>query len=186
MGAKMSSFGSDKPAPWPPAKQPDERLATFAGGCFWSVELAFQRLPGVVATCVGYAQGSTPNPTYEQVCSGRTGHTEAVQLIYRPAEVSFDELCTAFLNKIDPKQKGGQGNDMGSQYRTGIYWHDDEQQKVAQARLAAIPGCAVEAEPVREFWPAEEYHQQYLEKGGRFGRKQCAAKGCNDPIRCYG
>ena len=316
----------------------DEQLATFAGGCFWSVELAFQvgglrgwrrggvcscsdrvgrpkpapltampatpprlppevqRTPGVVSTAVGYAQGITENPTYEQVscrrrcrfvccipqllprcflcgaarpatiiiaalpdtlllpghhhtlahrltsprlppqvCSGRTGHTEAVQLTYRPAEVSFDDLTTVFLKKIDPRQvgavslrvaqfltqqaaaqadtkpgtgqphplavlptrrpvpallslpqKNGQGGDIGSQYRTGIYWHTPEQQQVAQARLAAIPGCAVEAEPVKTFWPAETYHQQYLEKGGRNGRAQSAAKMCNDPIRCYG
>ena len=83
-------------------------------------------------------------------------------------------------------QKNGQGGDIGSQYRTGIYWHTPEQQQVAQARLAAIPGCAVEAEPFRIFWPAEQYHQQYLEKGGRNGRAQSAAKMCNDPIRCYG
>ncbi|PRW57568.1 peptide methionine sulfoxide reductase [Chlorella sorokiniana] len=185
--AEAMSHGDKKPAAWPPAnRQPDEQLATFAGGCFWSVELAFQRVPGVVATCSGYAQGHADQPTYEQVCSGRTGHTEAVQLTYKPAEVSFDQLCDAFLAKIDPKQKNGQGGDIGTQYRTGIYWHTDEQEEVAQRRLAAIPGCAVEAEPFRVFWPAEEYHQRYLEKGGRFGRGQCAAKGCNDPIRCYG
>ncbi|KAI7839817.1 hypothetical protein COHA_006438 [Chlorella ohadii] len=127
MGAAMS-HGSNKPAAWPPAnRQADEQLATFAGGCFWSVELAFQRVPGVVATCAGYAQGQVDQPTYEQVCSGRTGHTEAVQLTYKPSEVTFDQLCDTFLAKIDPKQKGG-----------------------------------------------------------RFGRGQCAAKGCNDPIRCYG
>ncbi|EFN55435.1 hypothetical protein CHLNCDRAFT_59670 [Chlorella variabilis] len=186
MGSTMST-GSSKPAQWPPAtRQPDEQLATFAGGCFWSVELAFQRVPGVVATAVGYSQGHVDHPTYEQVCSGRTGHTEAVQLTYRPSEVTYDQLCDAFFKKINPMQKNGQGNDHGSQYRTGIYWHNEEQQKVAQARVAAIPGCAVEAEAFKSFWPAEEYHQQYLEKGGRGGRGQCAAKGCTDPIRCYG
>lgn len=186
MGSGMST-GNSRMAQWPPAnKQPDEQLATFAGGCFWSVELAFQRVPGVVATAVGYAQGRTENPTYEQVCSGRTGHTEAVQLTYRPTEVSYDSLCNTLFSKIDPKQKNGQGMDIGSQYRTGIYWHNDDQSKVAQARIAAIPGCAVEAEPFKSFWPAEEYHQQYLDKGGRNGRGQCAAKGCKDPIRCYG
>lgn len=181
MGNKMSAANS-QPAKWPPANMgPDEQLATFAGGCFWSVELAFQRVPGVVATAVGYSQGQVENPTYQQVCSGRTGHTEAVQLAYRPSEVSYEQLCDAFFKKINPKQRNGQGNDHGSQYRTGIYWHNEDQRQVVQARVAAIPGCAVEAEPIKSFWPAEEYHQRYLEKGG-----QCASKGCNDSIRCYG
>jgi len=81
-------------------------VACLAGGCFWSVQLALDRVPGVTATCAGYAQGHTQNPTYEQTCSGTTGHTEAVQLVYKPAEVSFDDLCTVFLNKVDPRQVG--------------------------------------------------------------------------------
>ena len=133
-----------------------------------------QRVPGVVRTAVGYAQGQVSNPSYEQVCGGGTGHTEAVQLTYRPAEVTFDQLCDTFFKKINPTQRNGQGNDRGSQYRTGIYWHDEEQRAVAQARVAAIPNCAVEAEPFASFWAAEGYHQQVGGRGWQQGVCVCA------------
>lgn len=183
MGAAMSS--SSKPAAWPPANS-NYPLATFAGGCFWGLELTFQRQPGVVATCVGYTAGHKENPDYREVCSGSTGHTEAVQLTYDEQQVSYRELCDTFFNRIDPYALNRQGNDVGTQYRTGIYYHDDRQKQVAEEAKAEIPGCVVEVEPFTKFWPAEEYHQQYLEKGGRSGRPQSAAKGCKDSIRCYG
>lgn len=173
------------PAAWPPVgnRLP---LATFAGGCFWGVELAFQRQPGVVDSCVGYCAGHKADPTYEEVCSGRTGHTEAVQVTYNDKEVSYGELVDLLFSRIDPTALNRQGNDVGSQYRSGIYTHSSEQQSIAEQKKAAIPGCVTEVKPIDKFWPAEEYHQQYLSKGGRMGSAQSAAKGCKDRIRCYG
>ncbi|GAB4818138.1 hypothetical protein N2152v2_005184 [Parachlorella kessleri] len=175
----MGGKGGSQPATWPPSDlRPEHKLATFAGGCFWSVELAFQRVPGVVKTAVGYSGGHKANPSYEEVCRGTTGHTEAVQMVFDPKEVSYDRLVKVFFDKIDPLQKGGQGNDIGSQYRTAVFYHDQDQKQVAEAHKAAIPVCAVPALPVAEahkaaipgcvvdidpystFWPAEEYHQQ--------------------------
>lgn len=176
--------------------------ATFAGGCFWGLELVFQRIPGVVDTMVGYTGGDTRNPTYEDVCSGGTGHTEAVKLVYDPAVIDYKSLVMVLLDRIDPTSFHRQGADVGSQYRSGIFHHTDEQRKVANAvrddverKLKAgtysggdIIGSTwqVEIEPAGDFWLAEEYHQQYLAKGGRFGRKQSTAKQCRDPVRCYG
>lgn len=166
------------------------QLATFAAGCFWSVELAFQRVPGVTKTSVGYTQGSTKDPTYKEVCSGRTGHVEAVQVEYDPAQVTYKQLLDVFWKKHDPTQKNRQGNDVGSQYRSGIYYHTEEQKEEAIASLKAEEAklkkpIMTEILPAITYYLAEEYHQQYLEKGVG-GRKQSAAKMCNDPIRCYG
>lgn len=171
-------------------------LATFAGGCFWGIELAFQRVPGVLHTEVGYTQGHMKNPTYEQVCSGRTGHTEAVQLKFDPAMVSYDELLTVFWDRINPTQLNKQGNDVGTQYRSGIYYHTEEQKEEAFAsrdreqkkwtrptpsnEVQTLP-IVTEILPAAEWYKAEEYHQAYLEKGG-----QCARKGDTSSIRCYG
>ncbi|KAJ7198029.1 hypothetical protein O6H91_15G006900 [Diphasiastrum complanatum] len=165
--------------------------ATFAAGCFWSVELAYQRLPGVVKTTVGYTQGTTKNPTYREVCDGRSGHVEAVHVEYDADEVSYEKLLEAFWHKHDPTQVNQQGNDVGTQYRSGIYFHSPEQEKAAHESLKEEEKrlgkkIVTEVLPAKTFYPAEEYHQQYLEKGGRNGRKQSAAKDCNDPIRCYG
>ena len=102
--------------------------ACFAAGCFWGIELVFQRIPGVLNTSVGYTQGHVKNPTYRQVCSGTTGHTEAVEVTYDPGQIQFRELCQVFFEKIDPTTVNGQGNDMGTQYRTGIYYYNKEQQ----------------------------------------------------------
>lgn len=184
---------NDLPAPAPgvvPSK-PGHALAQFAGGCFWSVELAFQREPGVVRTAVGYTQGNVEKPRYEAVCSGLTGHTEAVLVEYNPAEVTYKRLVDVLFSKIDPTQKDGQGGDQGSQYRTGIYYHDDEQRAIALAAREELQkriGRTVHTEvlPAKQWYDAESYHQSYLAKGGRFGRAQSAAKGCTDPIRCYG
>ena len=177
--------GNTSMATWPPEGNTFP-LATFAAGCFWGVELRFQRVPGVQKTAVGYIQGKVDNPTYEKVCSGMTGHTEAVQMTYDPSVVSFAELCDVFYAGHNPRQKNGQGGDIGTQYRSGIYVHDEEQRRVAEEKKAGVEGAVTEIETAATFWPAEVYHQQYLEKGGRFGSGQSAAKGCTDKIRCYG
>ena len=160
--------------------------ACFAGGCFWGVELVFQRLPGVLNTSVGYTQGHVKNPTYRQVCSGTTGHTEAVEVTYDPNQIEFGELCQVFWEKINPTTKNGQGNDMGTQYRTGIYYYTKEQQEVAEEtkniqQKREIYPIATEIKAATEFYHAEANHQQYLEKGG-----QEATKGSTVSIRCYG
>lgn len=165
--------------------------ATFGAGCFWSVELAFQRVPGVLSTSVGYAQGRTENPTYQDVCRGDTGHNEVVQVVYDTEEVNFDTLLDAFWAKHDPTTPNRQGGDVGEQYRSGIYYYTEEQRAAAEASKARqnerLGGRVVtEIEQAGPFYEAEEYHQRYLEKGGRFGQAQSAAKGCTDPIRCYG
>eukprot|EP00005_Dracoamoeba_jomungandri_P005756 CAMPEP_0174253706 /NCGR_PEP_ID=MMETSP0439-20130205/3068_1 /TAXON_ID=0 /ORGANISM="Stereomyxa ramosa, Strain Chinc5" /LENGTH=166 /DNA_ID=CAMNT_0015334881 /DNA_START=105 /DNA_END=605 /DNA_ORIENTATION=- len=163
-----------------------KKLACFAAGCFWSVELAFQRVPGVLTTAVGYTGGNKDNPTYQQVCSGATGHAEAVQLEYNPEEVSYEELLGVFWKKHNPTQVDRQGNDMGTQYRSAIFYYDDEQKEEAEMsrdkeQEKYKQKIATQIVPASKFWPAETYHQQYLEKGG-----QCSAKGCTDTIRCYG
>ena len=112
--------------------------------------------------------------------------SKAVQVIYDEKVVSYDSLMDVFFAKHDPTTLNRQGGDVGTQYRSGIYTHSDAQSDAAKKRVASIAGAVTEVIPAGQFWPAESYHQQYLEKGGRFGRKQSAAKGCDDPIRCYG
>lgn len=173
------------------AKAVKLQTATFGLGCFWGPELAYQRVPGVVSTAVGYTNGSHPNPTYEDVCSGTTGHAEVVQVMYDPAAVPYSKLLDLFWERHDPTTPNRQGNDTGTQYRSGIYTHTAEQMAEAKASLAAanerLGGKVVtELAEVQNFHMAEPYHQQYLAKGGRNGRAQDASKGCNDPIRCYG
>eukprot|EP00752_Nemacystus_decipiens_P013846 g12293.t1 len=175
----------------PSKSEGGQDIATFAGGCFWGLELAFQRVPGVTDTSVGYTQGDVEKPTYGEVCSGSTGHTEAVQVYYNPSEVSFEELCGVFFGRIDPTQVNGQGGDRGTQYRTGIYPHTKEQEEVAQKVLDSIKSkynrpIATECKDATVYWPAELYHQQYLAKGGRNGMAQSAEKGATETIRCYG
>lgn len=168
------------------------KLATFAGGCFWGLELAYQRVPGVAYTAVGYTQGPEKEPTYNAVCAGATGHTEAVIVLYDPSECSYESLLDTFFGRVDPLTVNGQGNDRGRQYRTGVYYHSKEQEEIAKARFEleqkkyASRKIATECLQAMPFWPAEKYHQQYLEKGGRFNSPQSAAKGCTDTIRCYG
>lgn len=170
-----------------PSKTKDgNSVATFAGGCFWGLELAYQRLPGVIGTCVGYCKGSIEKPTYKEVCSGRTGHTEAVLVSYDPKEISYEQLLEVLFSRIDPTLLNQVGNDRGTQYRTGVYAHDGSQLKIAtqffkDAKPKYRAPIVVECEDAAVFWPAEEYHQQYLEKGG-----QNAAKGATQTIRCYG
>jgi peptide-methionine (S)-S-oxide reductase len=147
--------------------------ATFAAGCFWGVEATFRALPGVTGTRVGYTGGSLGNPTYQDVCTDRTGHAEAVEVTYDPAKVSYDELLKAFWENHDPTTLNRQGPDAGTQYRSAIFYHSPEQESEARAskeRLAQSGRyrrpIVTEIVPAVEFWPAEDYHQQYLEKRG--------------------
>ena len=148
--------------------------AVFALGCFWGAERTFWQTPGVWSTAVGYTGGATPNPTYEEVCSGRTGHTEAVLAVFDPDEVSYGDLLRLFWESHDPTQGMRQGNDIGTQYRSAIYYLDDAQRAVAEAsrdayqqRLVAARYGAISTEIARvgPFYYAEGYHQQYLSAG---------------------
>jgi peptide-methionine (S)-S-oxide reductase len=147
--------------------------ATFGAGCFWGVEAAFRQVPGVLSTAVGYAGGSLAKPTYEQVCSGRTGHAEVVQVEYDPDKVSYQQLLDVFWSNHDPTQLNRQGPDIGTQYRSVIFTHDAEQRQIAGASKAELDNSArfrrpivTEILPFSAFYRAEEYHQQYLEKRG--------------------
>ncbi len=155
-------------------------IAMFAMGCFWGVERRFWTLPGVWVTMVGYAAGSTPNATYQEVCSGRTGHTEVVRLVFDPSRIGYGELLKMFWENHNPSQGMRQGNDVGTQYRSGIYFHDAAQEALAlasrdafQERLTAAGHGRIttEIEAAPEFYFAEDYHQQYLAKnpGGYCG-----------------
>ncbi|XP_022922576.1 peptide methionine sulfoxide reductase A1-like [Cucurbita moschata] len=170
---------------------PGQQFAQFGAGCFWGVELVFQRVPGVTKTEVGYSQGHLHNPTYEDICTGQAYHSEVVRVQYDPKECSYESLLDAFWARHDPTTLNRQGNDVGTQYRSGIYFYTPEQEKAALESMERYQKSlnrkiVTEILPAKKFYRAEEYHQQYLEKGGRFGFKQSAAKGCNDPIRCYG
>ena len=147
--------------------------ATFAAGCFWGVEAAFRQVPGVTATRVGYTGGTTTNPTYKQVCTDRTGHAEAVEVSYDPARVSYDNLLRVFWEIHDPTQHNRQGPDIGTQYRSAIFYHDPEQEAAARASMERLERSGVHKQPIvteivpaQTFYPAEDYHQQYLEKRG--------------------
>ena len=145
--------------------------ATFGAGCFWGVEVAFRNVPGVVDTAVGYEGGTLANPTYEDVCSKTTGHAEVVQVEFDPDEVSYDELLEVFWDVHDPTQVNRQGPDVGSNYRSVIFFHSPEQQEQALASKARAQArfnrpIATEITQASDFWRAEEYHQQYLVKRG--------------------
>eukprot|EP01018_Ginkgo_biloba_P024446 Gb_20288 [translate_table: standard] len=170
---------------------PGNQFAQFGAGCFWGVELAFQRIHGVTCTEVGYSQGTFHNPTYKDVCTGTTNHAEIVRLQYDPNQCSYDSLLDAFWARHDPTTLNRQGDDVGTQYRSGIYYYTPEQEKAARESMerhqrTVNEKIVTEILPAKKFYRAEEYHQQYLEKGGRFCSTQSAAKGCTDPIRCYG
>ena len=145
--------------------------ATFAGGCFWCMEPPYDKLPGVISTTSGYMGGKKRSPTYEEVSTGTTGHTEVVQVVYDPAKVSYEKLLEVFWRNIDPTVRDQQFCDVGSQYRTAIFYHDEEQKRLAEASKAALekskPFKAPIVTPVQaagEFWPAEDYHQDYYKK----------------------
>ena len=145
--------------------------ATFAAGCFWGVEAAFRQAKGVVSTAAGYTGGSRPNPSYEDVCSGATGHAEAVEVTYDPAQVTYDELLDLFWSIHDPTTADRQGPDVGSQYRSAVFFHSAEQERSARASLERAQtglrrSIVTRIEPASSFWRAEEYHQQYLGKRG--------------------
>jgi peptide-methionine (S)-S-oxide reductase len=148
-----------------------QQKATFAGGCFWCMEPPFDKLDGIISVTSGYTGGSTRNPTYEQVSSGSTGHTEAVQIIYDPAKISYSRLLDVFWHNIDPTVRNRQFCDIGSQYRSGIFYHDAGQLKAAQQSKASLDKTkpfreqvVTEITEATEFYPAEEYHQQYYKK----------------------
>ena len=168
--------GNPLDGPWPDHLQ----CAMFGLGCFWGAERKFWQLPGVFSTAVGYAAGFTPNPTYEEVCSGKTGHNEVVRVVFDPAVISYAELLRAFWESHDPTQGMRQGNDVGTQYRSGIYVYDATQAAAARASLQAYGealqkaghgAITTEILPAPEFYFAEAYHQQYLAKnpGGYCG-----------------
>lgn len=147
--------------------------AIFAAGCFWGVEDAFRQLKGVTSTAVGYTGGTAPNPTYKQVCTGDTGHAEAVEVEFDPAQVSYRELLAAFFQAHDPTQLNRQGPDFGTQYRSAIFYRDPEQQAEALSAKAALEKAGIFSRPIvtqivpaGDFYRAEEYHQKYFEKQG--------------------
>ncbi len=149
------------------------RLALFGLGCFWGAEKKFWQMPGVYSTAVGYAAGLTPHPTYREVCTGMTGHNEVVRVVYDPAKVSYEALLRVFWENHDPTQGMRQGNDVGTQYRSGIYTFDEAQRQAAEQSLAAyqkalsasgLGAITTEVLPAPEFYFAEDYHQQYLAK----------------------
>jgi peptide-methionine (S)-S-oxide reductase len=147
--------------------------ATFAAGCFWGVEAAFREVEGVVSTEVGYTGGTVANPSYEQVCTGRTGHAEAVGVEFDPARVSYQDLLKVFWENHDPTTPNRQGPDVGAQYRSAIFFHNAQQEAAARASKETLDKggrykrpIVTEITPASEFYRAEEYHQQYLEKRG--------------------
>ncbi|HZQ93741.1 MAG TPA: peptide-methionine (S)-S-oxide reductase MsrA [Candidatus Sulfotelmatobacter sp.] len=147
--------------------------ATFAAGCFWGVEATFRQIPGVISTRVGYIGGHTESPSYQDVCTDRTGHAEAVEVEFDPSKVSYNDLLKVFWENHDPTQVNRQGPDWGAQYRSAIFFHSPEQQAQAQASKEALDRShhyskpiATQVVPAATFYPAEEYHQQYLEKRG--------------------
>jgi peptide-methionine (S)-S-oxide reductase len=149
------------------------RVAHFGMGCFWGAEKKFWSLPGVYSTAVGYAAGETPNPTYREVCTGMTGHNEVVQVVYDPRAITFDSLLKVFWESHDPTQGMRQGNDLGTQYRSGVYVHDEAQRHAAEAsraayeeklRAAGYDAITTEIGDAGPFYYAEDYHQQYLAK----------------------
>lgn len=159
-----------------PAVAEDIKLekASFAAGCFWGVEEHFRKMKGVKSTRVGYTGGHVKNASYEEVCHGKTGHAEAVEITYDPKEISYDELLQAFWNKHNPTTKNQQGPDYGEQYRSVIFYHNPEQKKEAEASLAKLERAGkwknpivTEIVPASDFWQAEDYHQKYLAKKGK-------------------
>jgi peptide-methionine (S)-S-oxide reductase len=159
--------------------------ATFAAGCFWGVEAAFRHVPGVIDTAVGYAGGSVPDPTYERVCEGTTGHAESVSILFDPTIISYEKLLDIFWKSHDPTQLNRQGPDVGTNYRSAIFCHSPEQKAAAEASRDRLQDSGkyggrkivTEIVPAEKFWPAEEYHQQYYEK---CGRGYCATRQVDD------
>jgi len=146
-------------------------VATFAGGCFWCIEEIFRQMPGVLRVVSGYTGGTTTNPTYREVCTGRTGHAEAVRIEFDPARVSYEQLLQVFWRAHDPTQLNRQGPDVGTQYRSAIFAHDERQRAIAEASKAALQASGqyerpivTTIEPAGPFYPAEDYHQEYYRR----------------------
>ncbi len=166
-----------------PAEQSGLAKATFAGGCFWCMEPPFDKLDGVLSTTSGYTGGKQKNPTYKEVSAGGTGHAEAVEVLYDPKKVSYEKLLDVFWHNIDPTVKDQQFCDHGNQYRTGIFYHDEEQKRLAEASRAQVMkskpfkgDVVTEIVSAAEFYPAEEYHQDYYKKNPvryKFYRSGC-------------
>ncbi|MCK9259004.1 MAG: peptide-methionine (S)-S-oxide reductase MsrA [Azoarcus sp.] len=170
-GAAFMGFAAEGgSAPSPEAGAAATASAIFAGGCFWCTESDFEKLPGVISAESGYTGGKQASPTYEQVSAGGTGHTEAVRVVYDPARVSYPQLVEYFWHTIDPTAKNRQFCDVGSQYRSGIYWQNESERKVAEASRDAllksgkVPRIHTEIVAASAFYPAEEYHQDYYKK----------------------
>jgi peptide-methionine (S)-S-oxide reductase len=170
VAGKHAVLGSPLRPPYPAGSE----VAEFALGCFWGAERDFWQLKGVISTSVGYEGGFTPNPTYEEVCSGATGHAETVRVVFDPAIISYADLLKVFWESHDPTQGMRQGNDLGSQYRSAIFYHSPEQKAVAEESVAAYQkrltdagygAITTEIEQAPEFYFAEDYHQQYLSAG---------------------
>lgn len=147
--------------------------ATFGAGCFWGVEEAFRQMPGVIDTKVGYAGGTLENPTYRDVCSDRTGHAEVVQVTFDPALISYRQLLDSFFNLHDPTTRNRQGPDVGSQYRSVVFFHSPDQEREARALITQLQSSGrfkrpivTQIEPAPQFYEAEDYHQRYLQKQG--------------------
>lgn len=147
--------------------------ATFGAGCFWGVQVAFDRIPGVESTAVGYEGGTLENPTYREVCTDRTGHAEVLEITFDPAKVKYQRLLDMFFSEHNPTQLNRQGPDHGTQYRSAIFYHSPEQRQAAEATIARLTAerkftqpIVTQVVPAQTFWPAEEYHQKYLEKRG--------------------
>jgi peptide-methionine (S)-S-oxide reductase len=169
---------------------PGDAVATFAGGCFWCMEGPFDRIPGVVSTIVGYTGGKTVNPTYEEVSSGRTGHAEAVAVVYDPRKVSYEKLLEVFWVNVDPTTADRQFCDAGSQYRSEIFYRDESQRRAAEASLAQVQRTKTFKAPIvtriemaGPFYPAEDYHQDFYEKNPV--RYQLYRKGCGRDARLH-
>jgi peptide-methionine (S)-S-oxide reductase len=167
--ARHAVLGTPLKPPFPAGIE----TAVFGLGCFWGAERVFWTAPGVYTTAVGYAGGTTPNPTYEETCSGRTGHTEAVLVAYDPEQISYEQLLKLFWEGHDPTTANRQGNDVGTQYRSALYWTTDAQREAAEAsrvayderlKAAGKDPITTELAPAGEFYYAEDYHQQYLHK----------------------
>jgi methionine-S-sulfoxide reductase len=167
----MAQTNSENPSPREGAGDPDAKLdkATFGAGCFWCTEAVFQRLRGVKSVASGYSGGTVENPTYEAVCSGTTGHAEVIQITFDPKEISFDDLLKVFWQTHDPTTPNQQGHDVGTQYRSAVFYHNDEQRHVAEQYKKQLDASKVFRAPIvteitayKNFYPAEDYHQNYF------------------------
>ncbi|APZ94042.1 peptide-methionine (S)-S-oxide reductase MsrA [Fuerstiella marisgermanici] len=157
-----------------PSEKKNTETATFAGGCFWCTEAVFDRLKGVSKVTSGYTGGQVPDPTYKQVCEGTTGHAEAVQIVYDPKVITFDQLLDVFFHTHDPTTLNRQGADTGTQYRSSVFYHNEEQKTAAKKVIDALNAAEVLDNPIvtkleklGKWYPAEDYHQQYFELNGR-------------------